>query len=286
MPKVNQGAGLGALLGSNNIINEGMSIKAEKISIDLIDPNPYQPRKIFDPDKLADLAESIKKHGVLQPVLVRRKINGRYELIAGERRFRASKMAGMSSIPVNVRDLTDKESLEIALIENIQREDINAVETAWGYRKLMDEFSYTQDDLSRVIGKSRSAIANTLRLLSLPESIQNLISEKKLTEGHGRCILSVPEDKRGEFAQIIIAKEFSVRQAEEKALTYKIAKYIVPQPEKTINPALNNAKKIFNSFFKTKVKITEKDGKGKIVIPFESGTELENIIQILKEKKK
>lgn len=287
MPKANKGAGLGALLGSNRITLENIqnSAPGEKVLISLIDPNPYQPRKIFDEEKLKDLAESIKKHGVLQPVLVRIKEDGRYELIAGERRYRASKIAGLEYIPVNIKSLTNQESLEIALIENIQREDINPVETAVGYRRLMDEFGYTQEDLSKVIGKNRSTIANTLRLLSLPESVQNLITYKKLSEGHGRAILSVPEDKREEFAQIIIGRDYSVRQAEEYAMTYKKSKIINPEPAKTINPAVNNAKKTFVNFFGKKVKLTEKDGKGKIVISFDSGEELNNLVTLLKDKK-
>ena len=218
MPKFNSGKGYSAVFGSNNMnLNNS---NTDKIAIELIDTNPYQPRLYFDPEKLSELAESIKKHGVIQPILVRPK-GDRYELIAGERRFRASKLAGELYIPANIKDMSDKESLEIALIENIQREDINAVETAFGYRKLMDEFAYTQENLSFVIGKSRSAIANTLRLLNLSESILDLIRNKKISEGHGRCILSVPEDYREEFAKRIIDKKLSVRQAEDEAVNYK-----------------------------------------------------------------
>ncbi len=288
MPKLNSGSGLNALIGKNTIINNSES-KIENLPLDLIDPNPYQPRKTFDEEKLNELCNNIKKHGVLQPVLVRKKIDNRYELIAGERRYRASKLAGLLTIPVNIRELSDKESLEIALIENIQREDINSVETAMGYRRLMDEFAYTQENLSFVIGKSRSAIANTLRLLTLPQSVLDMIINKELTEGHGRAILSVPEERREEFANYIVENKFSVRRAEDEAENFrpeptneepvKVKKYV------RIQPFVSNAKRYLTSFFKIKVRISEREGKGKIIIPFDSQEELNAVINRLKEKK-
>ncbi|MBQ0104938.1 MAG: ParB/RepB/Spo0J family partition protein [Armatimonadetes bacterium] len=282
MPKVNQGAGLGALLGSNRLseITSVSGDTVQKIPLDLIDPNPYQPRKQFDERKMADLAESIKKHGVLQPVLMRKKNDGRYELIAGERRFRASKIAGQAYIPANVKVLSDQESLEIALIENIQREDINPIETAMGYRRLMDEFNYTQEDLSKVIGKSRSAIANTLRLLSLPNNAIAMITAKQLTEGHGRCILSVPEHRRAEFAGVVFAKELSVRQAEELAVYYKNPKPYTPPTE--MDAMCYSIKNELSTMLGVKVQITERNGKGKVTIPFDSLSELEYILNKLK----
>ena len=287
MPKLNEGVGLNALIGRNNIINQENSI--ENLPLDLIDPNPYQPRKNFDQEKLTELCNNIKKHGVLQPILVRKKADNRYELIAGERRFRASKLAGLLSIPVNIRELNDKESLEIALIENIQREDINSVETAMGYRRLMDEFGYTQENLSFVIGKSRSSIANTLRLLTLPETILDMITRKEITEGHGRAILSVPEDRREEFAQYITDNKLSVRRAEEEAENYKPAPVDDTSSPKTkyvrVKPFVSNAKRFFTNYFKVKVRISEREGKGKITIPFDSEEELNSIITMLKEKK-
>lgn len=288
MPKLNEGSGLNALIGRNNILNQENSI--ENLPLDLIDPNPYQPRKTFDEEKLQELSNNIKKHGVLQPILVRKKPDNRYELIAGERRFRASKLAGLLTIPVNIKVLNDKESLEIALIENIQREDINSVETAMGYKRLMDEFAYTQENLSFIIGKSRSAIANTLRLLTLPQSVMDMITRKKLTEGHGRAILSVPEDRREEFANYIVEKGLSVRRAEEEAENFKPTQEEGQESKKTtkyvrVQPYISNAKRFFTSFFKVKVKISEREGKGKITIPFDSQEELNSIISILKEKK-
>ncbi|MBQ7257177.1 MAG: ParB/RepB/Spo0J family partition protein [Abditibacteriota bacterium] len=288
MPKLNEGSGLNALIGRNNILNQENSI--ENLPLDLIDPNPYQPRKTFDEEKLQELSNNIKKHGVLQPILVRKKPDNRYELIAGERRFRASKLAGLLTIPVNIKVLNDKESLEIALIENIQREDINSVETAMGYKRLMDEFAYTQENLSFIIGKSRSAIANTLRLLTLPQSVMDMITRKELTEGHGRAILSVPEDRREEFANYIVEKGLSVRRAEEEAENFKPTQEEGQESKKTtkyvrVQPYISNAKRFFTSFFKVKVKISEREGKGKITIPFDSQEELNSIISILKEKK-
>jgi len=289
MPKLNEGSGLNALIGKNNILNQENSI--ENLPLDLIDPNPYQPRKTFDEEKLQELSNNIKKHGVLQPILVRKKPDNRYELIAGERRFRASKLAGLLTIPVNIKVLNDKESLEIALIENIQREDINSVETAMGYKRLMDEFDYTQENLSFIIGKSRSAIANTLRLLTLPQSVMDMITRKELTEGHGRAVLSVPEGRREEFANYIAEKGLSVRRAEEEAENFRPAEEGQEQEvSKTtkyvrVQPYISNAKRFFTSFFKVKVKISEREGKGKITIPFDSQEELNSIINILKDKK-
>lgn len=284
MPKNNEGKGLSALFGANNISlvsNED----AQKIPIDLIVPNPYQPRKEFDEDKLNDLKESILKYGVLQPILVRKKIDNSYELVAGERRLRASKLAGLTTIPANVRSFTDRESLEIALIENIQREDINPIEVALGYKKLIEQFNYTQEDLSKVIGKNRSTIANTMRLLSLPKDIVDLISQKIITEGHGRCILSVPEEKRAGFAKLIVDKKLSVRQAEEEALNYKISQGVTEKKVIKVNPIITNAKRSLSIYLNAKVKITETNGKGKITIPFENEEEMNNIISLIKEKK-
>jgi len=284
MPKNNEGKGLSALFGANNISLVSPE-DAQKIPIDLIVPNPYQPRKEFNEEKLNDLKESILKHGVLQPILVRKKIDNTYELVAGERRLRASKLAGLTTIPANIRSLTDRESLEIALIENIQREDINPIEVAVGYKKLIEQFSYTQEDLSKVIGKNRSTIANTMRLLSLPNNIVDLISQKVLSEGHGRTILSVPEEKRDSFAKLIVDKKLSVRQAEEEALNYKISSGVIDKKVIKINPLITNAKKLLSIYLNTKVKITETNGKGKIVIPFENEEEMNNIINLIKEKK-
>jgi len=216
------GRGLDALLGS--IRTESVNTaEVRLIPLSTIVPNPHQPRKEFDPQALEDLSASIKVQGVLQPILVRPLSDGRegYELVAGERRTRASKMAGLKEIPALVRALTDMETLAIALIENLQREDLNAIEEARGFQQLLKDFGLNQEELARQVGKSRSALANSLRLLNLPEKIQADIQSGVLTAGHGRAIMAVEgESSLGLFERI---KEFnlSVRQAEAEASFFK-----------------------------------------------------------------
>ena len=278
MEKMHSGKGLAALINNNTVKETGNS---QMIPMELIDPNPYQPRKEFKEEALNDLCQSIKKYGVIQPILLRKK-GLRYEIVCGERRFRASKLAGLVEIPANVKEITNSESLEIAIIENIQREDINAIETALGYKRLIDEFSYTQEELSKIIGKSRSAIANTLRLLTLDRYTVSLIQDNIISEGHGRCVLSVPEDKRKDFTDKIIKGKLSVRQAEELAVSYK--KQVIQKEQYiVIKPYISNARKLLNNVFDN-VKISEKDNKGKIVISFNSEKELNKILSSIKEK--
>ncbi|MHC1699928.1 MAG: ParB/RepB/Spo0J family partition protein [Humidesulfovibrio sp.] len=216
------GRGLDALLGS--IRTESVNTaEVRLIPLSTIVPNPHQPRKEFDPQALEDLSASIKVQGVLQPILVRPLSDGRegYELVAGERRTRASRMAGLKEIPALVRALTDMETLAIALIENLQREDLNAIEEARGFQQLLKDFGLNQEELARQVGKSRSALANSLRLLNLPENIQADIQSGVLTAGHGRAIMAVEgESSLGLFERI---KEFnlSVRQAEAEASFFK-----------------------------------------------------------------
>ena len=185
------GKGLGALIPEaepfSDIIIDGKTI--QNIPIDKITPNPYQPRKIFDDEKIHDLAESIKESGVIQPLLVRLKDDDDYELVAGERRLRASKLAGLTEVPVIIKEFTDEESLEIALVENVQREDLNPIEEAKAYKQLQDAFSLTQTQLAKKIGKSRPAITNSMRLLNLPKSVQDLLSQNLLSMGHARALL-------------------------------------------------------------------------------------------------
>ena len=180
-----------------------------------IEPNLSQPRKEFEEEALNELADSIAQHGVLQPLLVRPIKNGMYQIVAGARRWRAARIAGLSEVPVLIRELSDEETDQVALIENLQREDLNAVETAEGYRRLMDKYGMTQEQLSEAVGKSRPAVANTLRILNLPEEVLPLVSSGSLSAGHAKAILSAPEEKRVELAKMIVAGELSVREAEK-----------------------------------------------------------------------
>ena len=210
------GKGLTSLFGdftpANNEAVKAISNVTEKVLIHLINPNPNQPRKDFNENLLAELAESIKQQGIIQPILVRKKGPENYEIIAGERRWRAAQLAKVHEVPVVVINLDDKKTLEFALLENIQRSDLNGLEEATGYESLIKVHSYSQETLSKILGKSRSHIANTLRLTTLPDEVKKMISAGLLTAGHGRALVNIPDNIK--LAKIIIEKNLSVRQAE------------------------------------------------------------------------
>ena len=220
------GKGLDALFIDNTTDNGPVTLRISEI-----EPNRSQPRKEFDEAALADLADSIREHGVIQPLLVRPLPSGGYQLVAGERRWRASRMAGLSEVPVVIRELSDHETMELALIENLQRQDLNPMEEALGYRSLMDEYQMTQEEVAKVIGKSRLAIANSLRLLALPQPVAEWIQEGKLSAGHGRALLAL-EDEAAilEAAQTALKKHLNVRETE------KMAQSAQNQPQKRVQP--------------------------------------------------
>ena len=220
------GRGLDALFADNSI-EEISSTGAVKLKTMDIEPNRDQPRKVFDEDALAELADSIAKHGVIQPLLVRPMPDGSYQLVAGERRWRASRMAGLTEVPVVIKELSDDEAMALALIENLQREDLNAIEEAQGIKALMDTLSLTQDEAAERVGKSRPAIANALRLLKLPDSVIALVSDGKLSPGHARALLGFRDEQDIiETADIVIEKGLTVRDVEKlvkkrnKAVSY------------------------------------------------------------------
>lgn len=215
MSAKNLGRGLNALLGDGEPEEQDQSIKTVLLS-DLT-PSPFQPRRVFDEDAINDLVESIRTKGVLQPLIVRSKNdeNDKYEIVGGERRWRASQLAGLTEVPVLIKNFTDKEALEVALIENLQRQDLNALEEAEGYRRLMDEFSNTQEELAKAVGKSRSHVANTMRLLALPEKVKGYLENGKLTSGHARALLTAREPEV--LAETVISKGLNVRQTEKLA---------------------------------------------------------------------
>ncbi len=246
-----------------------------EVDINLINSNPHQPRLNFDGEKLNNLAESIKHHGIIQPIIVS-KSNGRYELIAGERRFLAAKKAGLQKVPVIIRDAQEKEKLELALAENIQRHDLNAIEEAKAYRKLADDFDMSQEEIADRVGKSRSAIANKIRLLNLPVEIQRAIIEEKITEGHAKAILALenPEKQRALF-EMIIKQNLTVRQVEDKTKEVSVRSH-----KRTVNtdPEIKNLESKLMGALGTKVKVTKSGGGGKIIIEYYSEEELDNII--------
>ena len=212
------GKGLDALFMDNSV--EESSITPVKLKIMDIEPNRDQPRKIFDDAALGELADSIAKHGVIQPLLVRPLKDGGYQLVAGERRWRASRMAGLTEVPVVIKELSDSETVELAMVENLQREDLNPLEEALGYKYMMDKLGITQDEAAQKVGKSRPAVANALRLLKLPEELQKMVEDKTLSPGHARALLSYDtKEKMLEIANLIIKKGLSVREVEKMSRT-------------------------------------------------------------------
>lgn len=275
------GRGLSALIPSASQESQ-TSEDVRELSVDMISPNPDQPRTDLDDDSIAELADSISKFGLLNPVLVRPHGEG-YQIIAGERRWRASRVAGLERIPVCVRSSTETESLEMALIENLQRRDLNAIEEARGYRKLLTGHSMTQSELADKVSKSRSTITNALRLLDLPEEVQELVYDGKMTAGHARAVLSVPDDEvRAKLAKRIVEDGLSVRETENLARLYAAG-----QTERTQRPATPKTFKVvarkLRRLLNTNVKVKLTKDKGKIEIDFHGEEELERIFRLLTE---
>lgn len=278
--KTGLGKGLDALF-STPIIEESVSNQEElvrKLKINEIEPNKEQARKLFDEEAIEDLASSIKEYGVIQPIIVSKKDNY-YEIIAGERRWRASKKAGLSEIPAIVRDDNDQRNKEISLIENIQREDLNPIEKARGIKQLMDEYNLTQQKVAEKLGKSRSSIANTVRILNLDERVINLALEGKLTEGHCKSLMAIDDPERQyKMAEYIIESGDSVREAEKKM---KVRKKVSKKNDKYI-PIYRDIENTFQGFFGTKVKLDAGERKGKIIIQYSSNDDLERILGLIK----
>lgn len=253
----------------------------DEVSIELIEPNPDQPRTNFKKEELEELAQSIKKNGLLQPILVRRK-NGKYQIIAGERRWQACKEAGLKKIPIRIRDANDDESIMLALVENIQRSDLNPIEEAYGYRRMMERGKMTQAEVAQAVSKGRSTIANALRLLELPEEAQQLLFEERITAGHARAILSVPTaEGRRKLTDKLVEEQLSVRETEaiarllsNKAEQKPKQKPPVPKSYKTVARALKDS-------LGTVVKIKSSGGKNKIEIEFKDEADLERLFRII-----
>lgn len=298
MSKIVLGRGLGSLIpiknkASNFAVNsmpgkEGQNSFSysgivANIEVGKISKNPSQMRKIFDLEALKNLAESIKIHGILQPLVVTEKAPGSYELIAGERRLEASKIAGLAKVPVIVRTASDQQKLELALVENIQREQLSPIEEAAAYRDLSTEFNLTQEEIAAKSGKSRSRVANFLRLLSLPLEIQNAINEKKISEGHGRAILALtnPEKQRALF-QEIIKNNLTVRQAEEKVKLVSVAGHVRKIGKK--DSPWKETEGMLSEALATKVEIKKAGNGAKVIIDCYEG-DLDRIINNILNKK-
>lgn len=276
------GKGLNALITSN-LIEEGEQVK--EVSVSEIRPNPYQPRKEFEPAAIEELAQSIKEHGIIQPLIVRKSIKG-FELVAGERRLRAAKLCGLKQVPVVVKAYTDQQLMEIALIENLQRENLNPLEEAEAYEKLIAHHDYTQDQLAQRIGKSRPHVANMLRLLQLPETIRKMVSTAELSMGHARALLAVTKEQvQQQLAKDVVEKGLSVRQLEELVKQLNVSRETKKKKSAKNEPVLVEIEQRLRSLFGTSVKIKKGTKRGKIEIDFYSQEDLQRIIDLLQSEK-
>ncbi|MEK3790093.1 MULTISPECIES: ParB/RepB/Spo0J family partition protein [Paenibacillus] len=274
------GKGLDALIPSLAVNDDD---KVVDIPLNQLRANPYQPRKVFEEEAIKELAESIRQHGVIQPIIVRSVLKG-YEIIAGERRFRASQYCGNTTIPAVVRSFSDQQVMEIALIENLQRENLNAMEIAVAYQGLMEQFSLTQEELSLKVGKSRSHIANFLRLLSLPEEVKDYVSRGTLSMGHARALVSVKnEETLKALAQQSIDLQWSVRELEEavQQLDRKADDTKSKPKQKKKDPFIENVEESLRDRFKTTVRIKHNKDKGKIELNYYSQQDLERLLELL-----
>lgn len=277
------GKGLDALLPALSINEDD---KVVEIPLAQLRPNPYQPRRNFNDESIQELAQSIKEHGVIQPIIVRSVLKG-FEIIAGERRFRASQKAGMATIPAVVKKLSDQQVMEIALIENVQREDLNALEIAIAYQALIDQFSLTQEELSMKVGKSRSHIANFLRLLQLPEEVKQYVSRGTLSMGHAKAIVGLKDKKLIKaLADTAIKEQWSVRELEEEVKKLEELadnKKVKAKPKKK-DPYINQLEESLREMYRTTVKIKHGNNKGKIELLYYSKDDLDRLLELLQGK--
>ena len=282
--------GISAMLGAKQKSdNSSSDLRIEKLPIDQLQPGQYQPRQQFEDQALNELADSIKVQGVVQPIVVRLLSADTYEIIAGERRWRASKIAGLEKVPVVIRQADSQATLAMALIENIQREDLNPIETAIGLKRLVKEFDLTQQQVADAVGRSRAAVSNLLRLLKLPENIQNALHDGLLSMGHARAIISLPEDIQKQLADKSIEKGWSVREMEEAAQQVLVPKKLKRDAKKRALPNYDEVIKGQEQITKVldaKVKIAHKEnGRGKIEIPYKDFDELNRLLGLMRSIK-
>ncbi|EFI66154.1 ParB/RepB/Spo0J family partition protein [Lysinibacillus sp. HST-98] len=272
------GKGIGALFPGESLEHSG---QVEEIQLDLIVANPFQPRKIFDEESLQELADSIKEHGILQPIAVRKKAR-KFEIVAGERRYRACLLAGLEVIPVIIKELSDAQMMELAILENLQREDLTVIEEAEAYQSLMENLHLTQEELSKRLGKSRPHIANHVRLLALPEDVRKLMNDGTLSMGQGRALLGLKNKRRiSEVANKVITLGLNVRQVEllVQNLNEEVSRETIPPKKKDIFVTAKESQ--LRDYFGTNVQIKKTNNKGKIEIEFYSEDDLERILEIL-----
>ena len=256
-----------------------------ELKLDDLSPNPYQPRRSFDEASLNELAESVKSHGVIQPIVARRVSGGRYQIIAGERRWRAARLAGLSTVPAVIKEMDDSAMMQVALIENLQRQDLNPIEEALAYRKLMDGFGLTQEDVSSAVGRSRPAIANSVRLLNLPPAVQDHIAEKRLSVGHARCLLTIENpDVQAKLADHIVQAGLNVRQAERvvRDISSNVSRETKRSDESSdADPDAALLVRQLSERLGTKVRVTGSSSRGVIQIDFYAPEDLDRILDII-----
>lgn len=282
--RANLGRGLSALFGDaeeDYAALDKVQSPGKTVPIELVRPGKYQPRRNFDPEEMESLIASIREKGILQPLLVRRdpEIAGEYELVAGERRWRAAQVAGLHEVPVVVRDLADRDALEIALIENVQRQDLTPLEEAEGYRRLMEEFRHTQEDLARSVGKSRSHVANLMRLLALPDSVKELMDRGDLTAGHARALLTAADPES--LAEEVVRRGLNVRQTEDLARGDKAKREGGKAPPPARDPDLANLEEEISARIGLRVAINPNGKRGSITVHYQTLDQLDEVIRRL-----
>lgn len=273
---------------AENIDEKGIEKTSDiKVDINKVEPNKEQPRQYFDEDKLLELSESIRQYGVIQPILVQKRDNY-YEIVAGERRWRAAKMAGLKEVPVIIKEFTEQEIVEISIIENVQREDLNAMEEAMGYQRLLEQFNLKQDEVAEKVSKSRTAITNSLRLLKLDKRVQQMVKDDLLSAGHARAILGISDqDIQYEFAQKVFDEKMSVRDVEKEVKKLQKEKKKPAKEKETLDKQTiiiyQNLEENLKGILGTKINIQAKDAdKGKIEIEYYSKDELDRIVELLR----
>ena len=283
------GKGLGALLGEY-LGEENAGTEARSVPVSAVHPNPFQPRREFDEDQLSELASSIKENGLLQPIVVRpagnRRGADRWELVAGERRWRAVTRLGWQDVPALVRDVDDRTLLVLALVENLQRSELGAMEEAQGYQQLMDEFGLTQKEVAEAVGRDRSTVANTLRLLQLPASVRRLVEDGSLTAGHARAILGAPSSRVAELARQAVDQDWSVRETESRVRQAKPKKKRSRKQKKEEDPALRALETELERVLGTRVRIKQTRGgvKGRIEVSFYDADDFDRVFELLAGK--
>lgn len=280
MAKKALGKGLGSLMGTAEAETAALEPDST-LKITQIVPNKDQPRKLFKEAELSELSDSIKQNGILQPLLVRKK-GTKYEIVAGERRYQAAKLAGLEEVPVIIKDISDAEVFKLALIENLQRADLSPLEEARGYKQLIKERSLTQDEVAKLVSKSRSAVTNTLRLLDLPEEVQQFVEDGLITAGHARAILAVPSPEgRVKLAQKVVDEKLSVRQTENLAPLFSVNEETVVRKREPLPPSFKRAARTLRVALDTNVKVKNVRGKNKLEIEFADEEQLAHLVNLL-----